>query len=142
MDFTVANKKYTHVRKTVKLNEFLLLSFFVVDLEVFGLSAISSTQFVSLSWQPLMIVMNITFEYEVVYSIDSECSSDSLSDDGYNVYSPRTTNNSIEVFGLMSGTCYVFGVRAHTSPVLSTSPGQFTVISIATVSEGIFTIIV
>ena len=111
----------------------------IVELELFNLSANSSTQFVSLSWQPLMNDVKIlayTFEYEVVYSIDSECSSDSLSNDGYTVYSPRTTNSSIEVFGLMSGTCYVFGVRAHTSPVLSTSPGQFSVISIATVSEG------
>ncbi len=82
-----------------------------------------------------MIVINITFEYEVAYSIDSECSSDSLPDDGYTVYSPRTTNTSIEVFGLMSDTCYVFGVRAHTS--LSTSPGPFSVINKETVSEGI-----
>ena len=142
LDFTVANKKYTHVKNNQIECILIIEFFFVVDLEIFSLSAISSTQFVSLSWQPLLIVMNITFEFEAVYSIDSECSSDSLLDDGYTVYYPRTTNSSIEVFGLMSGTCYVFGVRAHTSPVLSTSPGQFTVISIATVSEGIFAIIV
>ena len=116
----------------------LFFVIFIVGLELFNLSANSSTQFVSLSWQPLsnVKILAYTFEYEVVYSIASDCSSDSLSDNGYTVYSPRTTNSSIEVFGLMSGTCYVFGVRAHTSPVLSTSPGQFTVISIATVSEG------
>ena len=79
-----------------------------------------------------MIVINITFEYEVVYSIDSECSSDSLPDDGYTVYSPRTTNSSIEVFGLMSGTCYVFGVRAY---ILNNISGVISFISGDTISE-------
>ena len=62
----------------------------------------------SLSWQPLNVT-NITIEYEVVYIIDSECSSDSLPDNGYNTVN-ITTNTSIEVYGLMSDTCYVFAV--------------------------------
>ena len=78
----------------------------IVELELFNLSANSSTQFVSLSWQPLnnVKILAYMFEFEVVYSVASECSSDSLFDDGYTVYYPRTTNSSIEVFGLMSGT--------------------------------------
>ncbi len=55
--------------------------------------------------------MNLTFEYEVVYIIDSDCSLNHtiLPDDGY---STTTTNTSIEVFGLIPDTCYVFGVTA------------------------------
>ena len=58
--------------------------------------------------------MNITFEYEVVYIIDSDCSLNHtiLPDDGYTVYYNTTTNTSIEVFGLIPDTCYVFGVTA------------------------------
>ncbi len=58
--------------------------------------------------------MNLTFEYEVVYNIDSDCSLNHtiLPDDGYTVYYNTTTNTSIEVFGLIPDTCYVFGVTA------------------------------
>ncbi len=58
--------------------------------------------------------MNLTFEYEVVYIIDSDCSLNLtiLLDDGYTIYSNTTTNTSIEVFGLIPDTCYVFGVTA------------------------------
>ncbi len=58
--------------------------------------------------------MNLTFEYEVVYIIDSDCSLNhiTLPDDGYTVYSNTTTNTSIEVFGLIPDTCYMFGVTA------------------------------
>ena len=53
----------------------------------------------------------------------------------YTVYSPRTTSNSTEVFGLISGTCYVFGVRVYTS--VTDSPGEFSVANGVTVSEGL-----
>ena len=58
--------------------------------------------------------MNITFQYEVLYIIDSDCSLNHtiLPDDGYTVYCNTTTNTSIEVFGLIPNTCYVFGVTA------------------------------
>ena len=106
---------------------------FLGNTQILNLSASWSIQYVLLSWEPLKDRNNITFEYEVVYSIDSECSSDSFPDDGYTVYSPRTTNSSIEVFGLMSGTCYVFGVRAY---VLNNISGVISFISGATISEG------
>ena len=95
-----------------------------------------SLRFVLLSWQPLPSVTNISYEYEIAYSVDSQCTDNSVSlPNGYTVYSPRTTSNSTEVFGLMSGTCYVFGVRAYTS--VTNSPGEFSVINGVTVSEGI-----
>ncbi len=109
----------------------LLLNLFLVNTQILNLSAFWSIQYVLLSWQPLEDGNNITFEYEVVYSIDSECSSDSLPDDGYTVYSPRTTNSSVEVSGLMSDTCYVFGVRAY---ILNVS-GVINFIFGATISE-------
>ena len=58
--------------------------------------------------------MNLLFEYEVVYIIDSDCSLNHtiLPDDGYTVYYNTTTNTSIEVFGLIPDTCYVFDVTA------------------------------
>ena len=106
---------------------------FLGNAQILNLSASWSIQYVLLSWEPLKNTNNITFEYEVVYSIDSECSNDSFPDDGYTVYSPRTTNSSIEVFGLMSGTCYVFGVRAY---ILNNISGVISFISGATISEG------
>ena len=45
---------------------------------------------------------------------------------GHTVLYPRTSNHYIEVVGLMSGTCYVFGVRAYTS--VTYSPGEFSLI--------------
>ena len=108
----------------------------LVDTEVFGLSVSTSTQFILLSWQPLINYTNVTFEYEVAYSVDSQCTDNSVSLlNGYTVYSPRTTSNSTEIFGLKSGTCYVFGVRAYTS--VTDSPGEFSIINGVTVSEGI-----
>ena len=80
-----------------------------------------------MSWEPLPSVTNVTYEYEVAYSVDSQCTNNSVSlPNGYTIYSPRTTSNSTEVFGLMSGTCYVFGVRAFTS-VIPNSPGEFSI---------------
>ena len=51
------------------------------------------------------------------------------------MYPVNTSSDNIEVFGLIPGTCYAFGVRVYTS--ISDSPGEFTVIQGATVSEGI-----
>ncbi len=78
---------------------------------------------------------NVTYEYEVAYSVDPECSGDHVSlPDGYTLYYPRTSTHYIEVVGLMSGTCYVFGVRAYTS--VTDCPGEFSLIGINTISEG------
>ncbi len=90
-------------------------------------------------WDQLTPVLNVTYEYEVAYSVDPECSGDHVSlPDGYTLYYPRTSNHNIEVVGLMSGTCYVFGVRAYTS--VTDSPGVFSLIQGNTTSyEGLFT---
>ena len=78
-------------------------------------------------WQPLTNVSNVTYEYEVAYSVDPECSGDHVSlPDGYTLYYLRTSNHYIEVVGLMSGACYVFGVRAYTS--VTDSPGEVSLI--------------
>ena len=88
-----------------------ILSLIILDARILNLSVIESIRFVQLSWQT---AMNLTFEYEVVYIIDSDCSLNHtiLPDDGYTVYYNTTTNTSIEVFGLIPDTCYVFGVTA------------------------------
>ena len=88
-----------------------ILSSSLSDAGIANLSVIESIRFVQLSWQP---AVNLTFEYEVVYIIDLYCSlNHTISlDDGYTVYYNITTNTSIEVFGLIPDTCYVFGVTA------------------------------
>ena len=96
------------------------------------MSAFSTTTSIILGWDPLAHVSNVTYEYEVAYSVDPMCSV-SLPD-GYTLYYPKTSNNYIEVVGLMSGTCYVFGVRAYTS--VTDSPGEFSLIQGNTISEG------
>ena len=110
----------------------------IVDMSISGLSLISSTRFVKLSWQHLTHVTNVGFAYEVAYITrpdNTECSGDLTTlPDGYTVYPENTRSDNIEVFGLIPGTCYAFGVRVHTS--ISDSPGEFTVIQGATVSEG------
>ena len=87
-----------------------LITFFLHLSDALNLIVTESIRFVQLSWQP---VVNLTFEYEVVYIIDSDCSLNHtiLPDDGYTVYY-NTTTNTIEVFGLIPDTCYVFGVTA------------------------------
>ena len=89
-------------------------------------------------WEPLIPVSDVTYEYEVAYSVDPECSGDPVSlPDGYTLYYPRTSKQFIEVVGLMSGTCYVFGVRAYTS--VTDSPGEFSLIQGNTIfNEGYY----
>ncbi len=88
-----------------------ILSSSLSDAGILNLSIIVSIRFVQLSWEP---AVNLTFEYEVVYIIDSDCSLNHtiLPDEGYTFYSNTTTNTSIEVFGLIPDTSYVFGVTA------------------------------
>ena len=99
-----------------------------------GLSTIPTANSVYVLWEPLIPVSDVSYEYEVAYSVDPECSSDPVSlPDGYTLYYPRTSNQYIEVVGLMSGTCYVFGVRAYTS--VTDSPGEFSLIQGNTISN-------
>ena len=86
-----------------------------------------------------MNVTNVSYTYEVAYISrpnNAECSGDLTTlPDGYTVYPVNTSSNNIEVFGLIPGTCYAFGVRVYTS--ISDSPGGFTVRQRATASDGI-----
>ncbi len=103
------------------------MQFSIVDTVLLTLSSISTTTGIILVWDPLTPVSNVTYEYEVAYSVDPECSGDHVSlPDGYTLYYPRTSNNYIQVVGLMSGTCYVFGVRAYTS--VTDYPGEFSLV--------------
>ena len=85
-----------------------------------------------------MDVTNVSYTYEVAYISrpdNTECSGDLTTlPDGYTVYLVNTSADNIEVFGLMPGTCYIFGVRVYTS--ISDSPGEFTVKHRTTASEG------
>ena len=108
----------------------------IVETIVHGLSAFSTTSGIILVWDPLTPdVFNATYEYEVAYNVDPDCSAedDSLPN-GYTLYYPRTSNHYIEVVGLMSGTCFVFGVRTYTS--VTDSLGEFSLIQGNTISEG------
>ena len=102
------------------------------------LSITASTRFVKLSWQPLTDVTDVSYIYEVAYisrPFNTECSGNlTILPDGYTVYPVNTSSDNIEVFGLIPGTCYDFGVRVYTS--ISNSPGEFTVIMGATALEG------
>ena len=111
------------------------LSFFnLVHKILSGLSTIPTANSVYVLWEPLIPVSDVTYEYEVAYSVDPECSGDPVSlPNGYTLYYPRTSNHFIEVVGLMSGTCYVFGVRAYTS--VTDSPGEFSLIQGNTISN-------
>ena len=110
----------------------------LVNTSISELSLIASTRFVKMSWQPLVNVTNVIYTYEVAYISRpdiTECSGDLTTlPDGYTVYPVNTSSNNIEVFGLIPGTCYAFGVRMHVS--ISSSPGEFTVIQGATSLEG------
>ncbi len=70
---------------------------------------------VNLSWHH--IIADILL-YEVGYTAapnDTWCTSDVITlPDVYTVFG-NTTNNSMVVTGLESGTCYVFGVRVYYS---------------------------
>ena len=115
-----------------------LFPFFIVNTSISVLSLFASISFVKLSWEPLKNVTNVSYTYEVAYISrpdNTECSGDlSTLPDGYTVYPVNTSDDNIEVFDLMPGACYAFGVRVYTS--VSDSPGEFTVKHRATASEG------
>ena len=141
LDLTVMNKIFIQVcslyfTSNVFIHNDQFAIYYIVETVLQGLSAFSTTTgIIILAWDPLTPVSNVTYEYEVAYSVDPVCSDDNFSlPDGYTLYYPRTSNNYIEVVGLMSGTCYVFGVRAYTS--VTDSPGEFSVIQGNTISEG------
>ena len=141
LDLTVINKCFIQVcslyfTSNVFIHNDQFAHDYIVETVLHGLSAFSTTTSIILVWEQLKPVSNVTYEYEVAYSVDPECSGDYVSlPDGYStLYYPRTSINYIEVVGLMSGTCYVFGVRAYTS--VTYSPGEFSLIQGNTISEG------
>ena len=114
------------------------MHYHVVDSSISTLSSIASTRFVKLSWQPLMNVTNISYTYEVAYirrPDNTECSGDLTTlPDGYTVYPVNTSSDNIEVFGLIPGTCYAFGVRVYIG--ISDATGLFIVVQKSTLSDG------
>ena len=80
-------------------------------------------------------MFNVTYQYEVAYTECTASDDDTTLPEGYTLYYPRTSNHYIEVVGLMSDTCYVFGVRVYTS-LVTDSPGEFSVIQGNTLPEG------
>ena len=78
---------------------------------MYNLTIMESIGFVQLSWE-MSTSLNLTFEYEVAYINDTDCTlntTTALHDYELNTVN-TTTNTSIEVYGLMSDTCYVFAV--------------------------------
>ena len=66
---------------------------------------------------------------------NTECSGDLTTlPDGYTVYPVNTSSDNIEVFDLIPGICYVFGVRVHVSK--ANTIGEFSLIWKVTISEG------
>ncbi len=103
------------------------------DTIILGLKIVStSTTSVQLSWQALS---DVIFEYEVAYLVDTVCSGNHVSvSDEYTIYSPRSMNNTINVFELQPGICYVFAVRAYNP--LAIRFGEYTVVNGSTIAEG------
>ena len=103
-----------------------------------GQQATSRTS-VQLSWIPLFTQTDDSFTYEVGY-IDqpssTACTSTSLSTlpEGYTSFI-NTTNSSVVVTGLDSGTCYLFGVRVYSSR--SPVPGEWRLLLQQTNKTGI-----
>ena len=121
-----------------------LCLFFTVNTSISGLCITASIRFAKLSWQSLKNVTNVSYTYEVAYISrpdNTECSGNLTTlPDGYTLYPVNTSSDTIEVFGLIPRTCYVFGVRVYTS--ISDSPGEFIVIQGATASEGTLLVII
>ena len=86
----------------------MILKLHTVDLSISDFSAIASTRFVKLSWQPLISITNVSYTYEVAYISrpdNTECSGDLTTlPDGYTLYPVNTSSDNIEVFDLMPCT--------------------------------------
>ena len=127
LDLTVMNRSFIQVWSFLFCFLIMISHYCIVETVLHELSAFSTTTGIILVWEQLIPVSSVKYEYEVAYSVDPVCSGDHVSlPDGYTLYYPRTSNHYIEVVGLMSRTCYVFGVRAYTS--VTDSPGEFSLI--------------
>ena len=69
---------------------------------------------------------------------NTDCTSTIISTlpEGYTSFM-NTTNSSVEVTGLDSGTCYLFGVRVYSSRSPRPVPGEWTLLLQQTDTEGI-----
>ena len=96
---------------------------YIVSIEsIVTQSYVTSTQ---LSWS--LVPASDYYLFEVGFiKADTNCSSMSLSalPQGYTLYA-NTTNETIEVTSLDPNTCYVFGIRAHST--ITNLPGEWTV---------------
>ena len=88
-----------------------------------------------MTWSSLKEVSIDEYSYEIgiaEYTGELVCSSTTLPQDY--VSSITTHDDSVKVTGLILNTCYVFGVRVYS--LRTTQPGQWTVESTITLSEG------
>ena len=90
---------------------------------------------IELSWNPLTALTDVIYDYEVAYDTISQCTDMIASFPTIStIYLSNTTDTYVVVSGLMSGTCYTLGVRAH--PSVPSVLGVFSVTIGATLSDG------
>ena len=125
---------------------FILKEFEAFDLSLSVVSGVTSEgqqattrTSVQLSWTPLITQTDDSFTYEVGYIAqpsNTACTGTipSTLPEGYTSFI-NTTNSSVVVTGLDSGTCYLFGVRVYSSrtPI----PGGWTLFLQQTDTTGI-----
>ena len=92
----------------------------------------TSITFAELSWNTVSNTSIDGYFYEIAVQ---ECFSvnPDLLDDGYISYL-NTTNGAIEVAGLESKTCYVFGIRMYSTR--TGQPGEWTASVRSTIAKG------
>ena len=78
LDLTAMKKLYIQVSMTLDCI-FVKYCHFIVNTRLNTPTVSPSLQFVLLSWQLLPSVTNVTYEYEVAYSVDSQCTDNSVS---------------------------------------------------------------
>ncbi len=113
----------------------MIVFFLSVDTTLSGLLTTALNESIQMSWNPLTALTDVAYDYEVAYDTISQCSDTiAVFPTVSTIYLSNTTDTSVVVSGLISGTCYALGVRAH--PSVPSVPGVFSVTSGATLSDG------